>query len=81
METSLNVFGYQIRKDNKMKKMPSRDTNGKCRGECRDRAYEGEVERQSDIDSTVMEYSTPASNSPAWTSRRKEQPGVMGGRV
>ena len=29
-----------------MKHMPSRDTSGHCRGECRDRVFEGEVERQ-----------------------------------
>ena len=62
-----------------MKKMPKRDTIGKCEGECRDRVKEGEEERQESIKSKP--YSTPSPKSPAWTKNRKEQPGVMGGRV
>jgi hypothetical protein len=62
-----------------MKKMPKRDTIGKCEGECRDRVKEGEEERQESIKSKP--YSTPSPKSPAWTKKRKEQPGVMGGRV
>ena len=62
-----------------MKKMPSRDTTGKCKGECRDRVFEGEQERQANIESKA--YSSPSPNSPSWTKGRKEQPGVFGGRV
>jgi len=62
-----------------MKKMPTRDTTGKCKGECRDRVREGEEERQQDIKTEA--YSEPNPNSPSWTKKRKDQPGVYGGRV
>ena len=62
-----------------MKKMPTRDTTGKCRGECRDRVHEGDAERQKKI--ARKPYNTPSPNSPAWTKKRKEQPAVWGGRV
>ena len=62
-----------------MKKMPTRDTTGKCVGECRDRVKEGEKERQKDI--STKPYNTPSPNSPSWTKKRKEQPAVYGGRV
>jgi hypothetical protein len=62
-----------------MKKMPRRDTTGKCVGECRDRVREGEKKRQKSIAS--QPYSEPIPNSPSWTKERKEQPGVFGGRV
>ena len=61
------------------RKMPTRDTTGKCRGECRDRVHEGEVERQAQI--ATVPYSEPSPKSPSWTKHRKEQPGVYGGRV
>jgi hypothetical protein len=64
-----------------MKKMPSRDTSGKCQGECRDRVFEGEKERQKDINKKHMSYSSPSKNSPSWTSDRDDPPGSMGGRV
>ncbi len=43
-----------------MKKMPSRDTTGKCRGECRDRVHEGEVERQNQINHVVKQVNASA---------------------
>jgi hypothetical protein len=64
-----------------MKKMPTRDTIGKCKGTCWDRVFEGEQERQREINAAKMSYSTPAENSPAWTHERNEPPGSMGGRV
>ncbi len=64
-----------------MSQMPSRDTTGKCEGECRDRSLEGEQERQEEINASKMEYSTPAEKSPSWSHERKDQPGVWGGRV
>jgi hypothetical protein len=64
-----------------MKKMPTRDTSGTCKGECRDRVFEGEKERQKRINKDNMSYSTPASSSPSWTSSRNDPPGCMGGRV
>ena len=62
-----------------MKKMPSRDTTGNCEGECRDLVREGEEKRQKEIKS--KSYNSPSPKSPSWTKKRKEQPGVMGGRV
>jgi len=62
-----------------MKKMPTRDTTGNCEGECRDRVREGEEERQKGIKAEA--YSEPSPDSPSWTKKRKEQPGVYGGRV
>jgi hypothetical protein len=64
-----------------MKNMPSRDINGKCKGECRDRVFDGEKERQRSINKAGMSYSTPASESPGWTSTRNDPPGTLGGRV
>jgi hypothetical protein len=64
-----------------MKIMPSRDTAGKCKGECRDRVFEGEKARQNIIDQETVKYSGPSSKSPSWTSKRKDPPGAMGGRV
>ena len=32
-----------------MNTMPSRDITGNCQGECRDRVFEGEKERQASI--------------------------------
>jgi len=62
-----------------MENMPKRDTTGKCEGECRDRVMEGEKERQKEIESKP--YDTPNPNSPSWTKRRNDPPGVLGGRV
>jgi hypothetical protein len=65
-----------------MSEIPKRDITGKCdEGECRDRVFEGEVERQSEIDTTSQKYSSPAEKSPTWTERRNDPPGAMGGRV
>ena len=62
-------------------KMPSRDTSGHCRGECRDRVFEGEKERQKAINGQSANYSGPSEKSPSWTSERNDPPGAMGGRV
>jgi GTP-dependent phosphoenolpyruvate carboxykinase len=64
-----------------MKKMPPRDTSGKCRGECRDRVFEGEQERQMAINHSNQRYDEPAEQSPSWTTKRNDPPGAMGGRV
>lgn len=64
-----------------MKKMPSRDINGRCRGECRDRVAEGERDRQTAINLSDQPYDSPAERSPAWTASRNDPPGVMGGRM
>jgi hypothetical protein len=45
-----------------MKKMPTEDTYGKCRGECRDRAREGEEDRQKSI--AMPPCGEPSRNSP-----------------
>lgn len=65
-----------------MSDIPSRDITGKCEeGECRDRVFEGEVERQNDKTMAAEEYSSPAEKSPQWTKDRNDPPGAMGGRV
>ena len=64
-----------------METMPSRDTNGNCIGECRDRVMEGELERQEAINRSGKSYDEPAERSPVWTSERNDPPGAMGGRV
>jgi hypothetical protein len=64
-----------------MKKMPTRDTNGNCKGECRDRVFEGEQERQMAINHSNKRYDEPAERSPSWTSDRNDPPGSLGGRV
>lgn len=63
----------------KTKQMPTRDTTGKCKGDCRDRVLEGQKKRQKEIASEP--YSTPCEVSPSWTWRRREQPEVWGGHV
>lgn len=62
-----------------MESMPTRDTTGKCVGECRDRVFEGEKKRQKEIDAHA--YSTPNPRSPDWVKDRTDQPAVWGGRV
>jgi len=64
-----------------MKKIPSRDISGKCRGECRDRVLEGEQERQKEINAKSVQYSSPSPNSPSWTHKRNDPPGGLGGKV
>lgn len=65
-----------------MNKMPSRDITGKCdEGECRDRVYESNKERQHEMNALNMDYSAPDENSPSWTSKRNDPPGWLGGRV
>lgn len=64
-----------------MNQMPTRDTNGPCEGECRDRAREADQDRQHQINASKMDYSTPAENSPSWTGERNDPPGWLGGRV
>ena len=64
-----------------MEAMPSRDTNGKCSGECRDRVFEGEMERQVSIDHSDKQYDEPFEHSPSWAFRRNDPPGVLGGRI
>jgi hypothetical protein len=64
-----------------MKEMPSEDTTGKCVEECRDRVFEGELERQAAITHSGKTYDAPAERSPSWASKRNDPPGAMGGRV
>ena len=62
-----------------MNQIPSRDINGKCEGECRNRVREGEQERQSEL--SRHEYSGSPSSSVSWARSRSDQPGVYGGHV
>jgi len=64
-----------------MERMPSRDISGRCEGECRDRVYEGEKERQASINASDKNYDSPCKNSPSWTLKRNDPPGAWGGRI
>jgi len=66
-----------VGKEFAMKKMPSRDTVGKCKGECRNRVREGAAKRQKIISSEP--YSTPAPNSPPWAKGGNDTPGAWDG--
>jgi len=60
--------------------MPTRDTTGKCAGECRNRVKEGEMERQREINlSSVEDIESYPSRKEAFT--RNEPPGLYGGHV
>ena len=72
---------YETKGEKSMNMIPSRDITGKCEGECRDRVFEGEQERQIAINRSRKGYDTPAEWSPSWTSERNDPPGVMGGRI
>ena len=63
-----------------MNNMPKRDISGECEGECRDRVFEGEKERQSEIASASVEDSGPTSDVP-WAKTRNAPPGWLGGHV
>ena len=62
-----------------MKRMPTRDINGKCKGPCHDRVREGEVERQNLI--ALEPYSEPNPEPVTWARKRNEPPGFLGGRI
>ena len=64
-----------------MSRIPSRDLNGKCEGECRHRVFDEETNRQAAINQSGMNYNGPAETSPKWASRRNDPPGTLGGRV
>ena len=64
-----------------METIPSSDTNGKCSGECRDRVFEGEMERQASINNSDKQYDEPFEHSPPWAFHRNDPPGVLGGRI
>lgn len=63
-----------------MKHMPTRDTNGKCQGECRDIVYESDKRRQAEINAMKMDYDTPTPSIP-WASKRNAPPSFLGGHV
>ncbi len=62
-----------------MNKIPLRDINGQCEGECRDLVQEADHNRQRDIDSHP--YSGSEAPSVPWANSRSEQPGFLGGHV
>ena len=62
-----------------MKHMPSRDTTGKCEGECRNLVRENEEIRQKELNAYA--YSGGSSPSVPWAKSRSEQPGFFGGHV
>ncbi|WP_428153350.1 hypothetical protein [Desulfococcus sp.] len=87
-DTGFSTFGQRRddvhkldREEEIMERMPSRDTSGKCEGECRDRVFEGESERQAYINASDKEYDSPCESSPSWTFKRNDPPGGLGGRI
>ena len=62
-----------------MRHIPKRDISGKCGFRCRDRVMEGLLERQREIE--AQPHSEPLERSPEWLRKRREQPGIYGGRV
>ena len=58
-----------------------RDRTGFCtEGDCRDRAFEGELDRQAQINASGFESEEEFPNvSGAWS--RNEAPGFLGGHV
>ena len=63
-----------------MTDMPERDITGHCEGECRDRVFEGEKERQHEIEGSGVKSADSFPNAPGAKSRN-EQPGWLGGHV
>ncbi|MDA8141811.1 MAG: hypothetical protein M0036_24460 [Desulfobacteraceae bacterium] len=63
-----------------MKRMPTRDTSGKCVGECKDIVRPADKRRQKEINSLKVE--SPADYpSVAGAFDRNEPPGYLGGHV
>lgn len=62
-----------------MKKMPSRDTSGRCEGECRDLSAEQAKKNQKEM--SHEKYSGGSSPNLSWAHSRSEQPGFYGGHV
>jgi hypothetical protein len=65
-----------------MEKMPLRDITGECEGECRNRTYEADKERQDQINAmSDVDFESPYENSPSWTKDRNDPPGIFGGHI
>lgn len=63
-----------------MKRMPTRDTTGKCVGECKDIVGKADKKRQKEIE--AMKVETPESYpSVPGSFSRNEAPGYLGGHV
>jgi len=63
-----------------MNNIPDRDITGKCVGECRNTVYEGELNRQKEINASSVDYAKPTRSVP-WAKNRNEAPGYLGGHV
>ena len=63
-----------------MNKIPLRDINGKCEGECRNLVREAEEKFQREIDASGIE-SREFSRDVPWASSRNAPPGYLGGHV
>jgi hypothetical protein len=65
-----------------MADMPKRDTEGKCEEEeCRDRALEGQKERQEKMEKEGVESVGEFPNAPKGAKKRNDPPGSQGGHV
>ena len=66
-----------------MTDMPKRDIEGKCDEgeECRDRALEGQKERQEKMEKEGVESVGEFPNAPDDAKKRNDPPGSQGGHV
>ena len=62
-----------------MSQIPTRDTSGRCEGECRDLVREGNEKRQNKIKHEA--YTTGPTKRVASAKSRNEPPGFLGGHV
>jgi hypothetical protein len=63
-----------------MSDMPKRDITGHCEGDCKDRVFEGEKERQKKIAKSRVKSADSFPNAPDAKSRN-DPPGWLGGHV
>ncbi len=63
-----------------MTDIPKRDITGDCEGDCKDRVFEGEKERQKEIAKSGVKSADSFPNAPGANSRNAP-PGSMGGHV
>jgi hypothetical protein len=64
-----------------MTDMPTRDTTGKCVGDCNDQVSKMEKDNQDRINAEGMEGSTAQTPSVGHAKTRDRAPGDLGGHV
>jgi hypothetical protein len=61
-------------------KMPTRDTSGKCEGDCKDQVNEGRQARQKELEKEDVQSPDSYPKAPG-AGKRDNPPGEMGGHV